>query len=136
MRRKVGRRCDFLRAQTRGLSITAILGRENQRLLKRIVIAHGPTIVAALFEQQHFFGRQRRLLFRILDDLGPVRVQLITAVLRDKNPMSDRVDSEAFRIANARGVALRGREDLIYFLRVIAPHAAARLEFLARLYTR
>jgi len=108
MRREVGRRRDFLRAQSRGFPITAVLRCEHQSLLIRIVIAHGPAIVAALFEQQQFLGRQRRFQLRVFDDIGPVRMQLIPAVLRDKNAMSPHIEPESFSIANAGGVAFLG----------------------------
>src|SRR5882757_590951 len=129
VRRENRRGSAFLGAEPRSLSIAAVFGREHEPWLEGVVVAHRPTVVAALFQQQHLFGGQRRFLIGILDHVRPVRVQLVTAVLSDEYMVTDRIDAKTFRIAYAGRVPSGGRKCLVGFLRVIAPDAAARLEF-------
>jgi len=125
-----------LGAKTGSFPIAAVFGGEHAGPQERVEVACGPTVVAALFQQQHLFGWQCRFLVCLLDDVGPVRVQLITAVLRDEDIVADGIDPKALSIAYAGCVTLRGREGLVRLLRVIAPDTAARLEFCARIYPR
>ncbi len=122
-------KCDWWsprRAHTDLLAAVAAIFRcENQLLLKAVEIAFRPTVVMTLFESNDFLG------WEIWPDLSlvellPVFRELIPAMLRDEQPAVG-VYRKAFAVANTAGIAFRGRELLIGFVRVVAPGAAAGL---------
>src|SRR5262249_24847937 len=99
MRGKSRRWWELVRALTRFLStIGPVLRGEHQLLLKRVVVAERPAVVPSLFQQHHFFGRQRGFLLGFVE-LGPICVELVTAVLRDENP-AGRINAEARTMPN------------------------------------
>src|SRR5204863_7895719 len=94
-----------------------------------IEIALRPTVPRAMLEDHDLLGRQLEALIDRVK-LGPVLVQLIAAVLRDEEAPGG-IEVEALAVANARGIALLGREHLIGLAGVVAPDASARLELVA-----
>src|SRR5438876_3213266 len=95
---KCGNRSDLVRARTHPFAaVTAVLGREDELLPHRVVIAFGPAIVAARLQKQQLFGRQSSFLGGVVE-IGPVRMQLVSSVLGREYP-TGRVDGKAFRIA-------------------------------------
>jgi hypothetical protein len=85
-----------------------------------------------LFQGQNFFRGQRGFLLRLVE-LRPVCVQLIATVLRHEN-LAVRVNRKPFAIADPSRVAIGRREFLIGLVCIVAPDAAARFEFLARIF--
>src|SRR6185369_14862504 len=108
-------------------AIASIFRCEHQLVLERIVIALGPTIIAAGLQQHHLFRRQRRF-FILLEEVWPIGVQLISPVLSYKDA-SDGVDRKAFPIAYSGCVSFRRREQLVHFVCIEAPYSTARLQF-------
>ena len=136
MRRKCGDRRDLVRAGADLLAaVAAVLRREHQLPLDRVVVAFGPAVVAARFQKQQFFGRQRGFLFGLVQ-IRPIRMQLIASVLGHEQAMAGGIDAESLAVADSRRIALGGRKPLVGPVGVIAPDAAAGLEFRARLGAR
>ncbi len=128
-----GRGGRLVRAFTHRLAaVTAVLGSQHELLLHRIVVTLRPAVVAALLDVQQDFGRQRRALLRLVE-IRPVFRQLIATVLSRIHTVAAGVDGNSIRIANARRETLRGRELLIRLVGVVAPDAAAGLQFGTRL---
>jgi pyridoxine 4-dehydrogenase len=79
-----GNRRDLVGANTEFFTaIAAVLGRESKLSLNAIVVAFRPAVVAAGFQQQQLFGRQRCFFFGLVE-LRPIRVELISSVLGDE----------------------------------------------------
>ena len=100
-----------------------------------VVVALRPAVIAALFQVQQLFGRQRGLLLGLVQ-FRPIRVQLVASVLRDEDVVVRHRSPKPSRIAYPGREALGRRERLVGLVRVIAPDAAARLELRARIDAR
>ena len=78
-----GRR-ELVRAHANRLaSVAAIFRGKHQFLLEGIVVTLGPAIVSAGLQEHYFFSRQRGFLVRLIE-IRPVRMQLISPVLRNE----------------------------------------------------
>ena len=64
-------------------AVATVFGRQNQLFQERVVVALGPAIVSLGLQKQHLFSRQRRLLIGFVE-VGPIRMQLVPAVLGHK----------------------------------------------------
>ena len=82
-----------------------------------------------MLQQQQFFRRERRFLIG-LKEVGPIRMQLVSSVLRYEQAASC-VDGKAFGVTDSRCEALSRRKNLIRFLRVIEPNPPASFQFRA-----
>src|SRR5882724_6411131 len=94
------------RAWTKLLApVAAVFGSEDQFPLYRIVVALRPAVVAAPSQEKQLFCRKGRLLLGLVES-RPIRTQLVTSVLCNKEMVPRRIDGEAF------GIAYAGRETL------------------------
>src|ERR1700733_225102 len=138
VRRPVSRkgryRCGLGGAHAGFLAVSAIFGRENELVDERIEVAFRPAIVPALLQKHYLLRRKCRLLVRLVD-VGPIRVQLVPAVLRYEQ-MTGGVEGEALAVADSRRVAFCRGKSLVRLISVVAPEAAARLKLLAGLFSR
>ena len=133
--RKCGDRSDFIRAHADLLpAVATVFRRQNQLLHERVEVALGPTVVAALFQKHHLFGRESGFLIRFIK-VGPIRMQLIPSVLRAEHA-SRCINGEALVIADPGCEALGWRKDLVGLVCVIEPDATSSLEFLAGIGAR
>jgi hypothetical protein len=130
VRRKCCDRSDLVGANAdRFPAVPTVLWGEDKLLHELVVVALGPAIVAPLLQQQQFFCRERRFLIG-LKEVGPIRMQLVSSVLRYERAPSC-VDGKAFGVTDSRCEALSRRKNLIRFLRVIEPNPPASLQFRA-----
>ena len=101
---KCGSRSELVGASTHSFAaVTSVLGREDELLPHRVVIAFRPAIVAARLQEQQLFGGQSSFLGGLVE-IGPIRMQLVSSVLGDEYPAGG-VDGKTFRIAYPRCVA-------------------------------
>src|SRR5215813_14801334 len=118
MRGKCGYRRNLVRTSAHSFAaVPAVFRREHEFLLYRIVVTHGPTIVASGLQEHHLFGRQRSLLSGFVES-RPIRVQLIAPVLGHKYASAG-IHGKAFGIADSRGEALLARKLLVCSVRVV-----------------
>src|SRR5580700_9634013 len=86
-------------------SVTAVFRGQHEFLPHAVVVALGPAIVAAGLQKHQLFSRLRSFFFGLIE-LRPIRVQLISPMLGNKQASAG-VEGKAFRVADPRGVALR-----------------------------
>ena len=96
-------------ADTNRLStIAAVFTRQNELFLGIVVVAFGPTEIAAVPQLHQLLGRQVGVLFQCVK-LGPVLPELVAAVLGRPNPASG-IKRDPLAVAETRDKAFRWRE--------------------------
>src|SRR5690242_11535397 len=126
MCRKSSNRIELVGAPALCLAVAAVLRSKDQLLLRRIVIAVGPAVIASLAQQHQLFGGQLGSLLGGVK-VWPVFIELIAAVLcRVGSALGIEID--ALGVAQPGRKPLGRRERLAHFVGIVAPDSAPRLE--------
>src|ERR1700678_552603 len=88
VRRPMGRECggwsNLVRTDADGLAaVTAVFRSQHEFFLRTVVVALRPAIVTAGLQKYQLLSRQRGFFFGLIE-LRPIRMQLVTPMLRDE----------------------------------------------------
>src|SRR5580698_6924512 len=114
--------------------VAAVFRGKYQLLLRAIVIALGPTVVSAGFQQHDLFGGKRSLVGRFVK-LRPIGIKLVPPMLGRKDTPRG-INGISLGIADSGGVTCGWRKLLISLVGIEAPHSAACFQFDTRVVAR
>src|SRR5579862_495926 len=135
MSRKCSRRGQLVCTNPNRFAAVATIFRcQHEFLLRAVVVTLGPAIVTAGLQQHHLFCRQGSFFFWFVE-FGPIRMQLVSSVLRDKQSPR-RVEGKTLPVAYPRCIACCGRKYLVCFVGVKTPDASAGFKFRAWIVAR